>query len=241
MKLFAWVRVLILRIILRRRFETSVIYAGVSIDRSSVLGEYTVLFRDVALINSTLGAFSYVQTRTVICSAEIGKFCSVAGGVNIGLPQHSISSVSSHPIFYLKNTPLPKIFCDGDLYPAVRKTVLGHDVWIGQGAMIMSGVIIGTGAVVGAGAVVTKDVPAYAIVGGVPAKIIKYRFSESIIKALLDSHWWNMPEKWLRDNHLLFRSPVELLNVLDKLKDSKFSVFYPGSADNLKKSDIIEK
>ena len=217
----AWLKCFIRRILLRRKFPTSVIYVGASVDHSSTLGQHSVLFRDVTLINSNLGAYSYIQSGSVVCNAEIGKFCSIASGVNIGLPQHSISTVSSHPIFYLKNTPLPKTFSDVDIFTTIKKTCIAHDVWIGQNAMIMTGVNIGIGAVIGAGAVVTKDVPAYAIMGGVPAKIIKYRFNESIRNALHNSEWWNMPGTWLEQNYLLFRDPNDLLEVLDKFRGQK--------------------
>jgi acetyltransferase-like isoleucine patch superfamily enzyme len=208
-----WLKCCIQRIVICKKFPTSVIYTGAFVDKSSTLGEYSVLFRDVALMNSSLGAYSYVQSGSVVCNAEIGKFCSIASGVNIGLPQHSISSVSSHPVFYLKNTPLPKKFSDQDLFSTIKKTVIGHDVWIGQNAIIMTGLNIATGAVIGAGAVVTRDVPAYAVVGGIPARIIKYRFEEKMRSDLLSTKWWEMPDKLLEKNFLLFQNPLEFVNV----------------------------
>lgn len=212
--LINWTKARIRALLLRRKFATSVIYHGVSLDNDSVLGEYTVLFKGVALIDSTVGAYSYVQSASVVCHTNIGKFCSIASNVNIGLPQHSISSVSSHPIFYLKNTPLPKKFCTDDIFITNRKTVIGHDVWIGQNAIIMAGVNVGVGAVVGAGAVVTQDVPAYAVVGGVPARHIKYRFDEQIRSDLLKSEWWEMSDLVLEKNHLLFQRPIEFIEAV---------------------------
>ena len=202
---------------IRNKFPRSVIHNGATADAHSKLGEYAVLFRDASLINSTLGAYSYLQSGSVACNAEIGKFCSIARGVDIGLSQHSISHVSSHPMFFLKNTPLPKIFCKRDYFITSSKTIIEHDVWIGQKAMIMSGIKIATGAVIGAGAVVTIDVPPYAIVGGIPAKIIKFRFNEHIRNQLQLSKWWEMPEEWLMTNHLLFQNPEQLLHALDEV------------------------
>jgi len=201
-------------LLLRKKFPKSVIYSGVTADPTCLLGWHSVLFKNVTLMSSSLGAYSYIQSGSVACNAEIGNFCSIASGVNIGLPQHSISSVSSHPVFYLKNTPLPKKFSDQDFFSTTKKTVIGHDVWIGQNSIIMTGLNIGTGAVIGAGAVVTRDVPAYAVVGGIPARIIKYRFEEKMRSVLLSSKWWEMPDKLLEKNFLLFQNPLEFVNAV---------------------------
>ena len=221
MSILSSIKSYIQRIHNRKRFPTSVIYGGAYLDKHSELGRYSVLFKDVTFINSKLGAYSYVQSRSGISNTEIGKFCSIASGVEIGLPQHLISGVSSHPIFYLKNTPLPKVFSEEDTYVTTKRTYIGHDVWVGKNAMIMSGINVGIGAVIGAGAVVTKDVPAYAVVGGVPAKIIKYRFNDELRNELAFSEWWNMPDDWLKANFLLFRSPDQLLAVLREFGKSR--------------------
>ena len=84
------------------------------------------------------------------------------------------------------------------------RTRIGNDCWIGDKAFLVGGISIGDGAVVLAGAVVTKDVPPYAIVGGVPANIIRYRFDDTTISLMLKSQWWNKSPKWLRDNWKLF-------------------------------------
>lgn len=199
---------------LLRKFPNSIIHKQSYVDDNSSLGSGTVLFSKVTLINSSVGDFSYIQYGSTLSSVKIGKFCSIASGVNIGLPQHSIYGVSSHPVFYLKQTPLPIKFSDQDLFSPIKKTVIGHDVWIGQNAIIMTGLNIGIGAVIGAGAVVTKDVPAYAVVGGVPARIIKYRFKEKMRNDLLESKWWEMPVAVLEKNFLLFQHPSEFVNAL---------------------------
>jgi len=130
---------------------------------------------------------------------EIGAFTSIATNVEASLSNHSIDRVSTHPFFYMKkfglvpeavDVPIPK---NGDI-------CIGHDVWIGRDVTILTNVTIGTGAVVGAGAVVTRDVPPYAVVVGVPAKVVRYRFDEATIKKLLASQWWLWPDEKLRKN-----------------------------------------
>lgn len=118
---------------------------------------------------------------------KIGSFCSIAGGVTILLGgNHNTQSVTTFP-FYEK---LPNV-------PAHRETkgdvIIGHDVWLATDVLVLSGVTIGYGAVVAARSVVTKDVPPYAIVGGNPAKVIRYRFPEEVCQALLENPWWELP------------------------------------------------
>ena len=176
------------------------------------LSEYNVLFENVVLIKSSLGCHTYIQTGSRIINTTIGKFCSIAPNVTIGPGIHKINSVSTHPSFFLKHTPLIKTFVDKDLFESTRKTTIGHDVWIGEKVVILDGVNIGTGAIVAAGAIVTKDVSPYAVVGGVPAKHIKYRFESEAIDLLLKSEWWNYSEVWLKENSEL------MLNIEDFIK-----------------------
>lgn len=146
--------------------------------------------------------------------ARIGKFCSIGPRVYTGFSNHPTDTFVSTFLAFYKDTR--KVFGYSyytGLQPGFemyRKTAsgylvdIGHDVWIGADVKIMDGVSIGNGAVVAAGAVVTKDVPPYAIVGGVPAKIIKYRFTPDQIEFLQQFKWWNMPEDWIRENWQMF-------------------------------------
>ncbi len=139
--------------------------------------------------NSSFGVGSYTGTNCVIKNTTIGNFCSIGWNVSIGGGNHNHRNVSMYTDYWYKRT-FGVEFSDNRVNESAKPVFIGNDVWVGSGATILSGIQIGDGAVVGAGAVVTKNVPPYAIVVGVPAKIIKYRFSEETIKALLTLKWW---------------------------------------------------
>lgn len=141
------------------------------------------------LIDSTLGEYSYVSQYSIVNKTIIGKYCSIANSVSIGLWQHD-TEVTTHT-FHLYET-------SGHFVQGYRNfkldnvtTYIGNDVWVGANSVIMKGVRVGDGAIIGAGAVVTKDVPAYGIVIGQPAKLHKFRFDEETIAFLEKVQWWN--------------------------------------------------
>lgn len=182
---------------------------------SSILGKYNVIFSGVIIHQSKIGSHSYVQRNTAVFNAEIGRFCSVASGVSIGLGVHYMEGVSTHPSFYLKNTPLVKIFSESDEIVTSKQIRIGHDVWIGQNAIILDGVNVGSGAIIAAGAVVNKDVAPYSIVGGIPARLIRYRFPLETCEALLRSEWWNKPEEWLQKHYKQFMNADTFLTSIN--------------------------
>jgi acetyltransferase-like isoleucine patch superfamily enzyme len=108
--------------------------------------------------------------------------------------------VSTHPIFFSTKKQVGITFADKDYFQEEKGIKIGNDVWIGANVIILDGVTIGDGAIIGAGAVVTKDVPPYSIYGGVPAKLIRYRFEQKTIDFLVKFKWWNKDEEWLKTN-----------------------------------------
>ena len=147
-----------------------------------------------SIINSSFDRYSYCGYDCKIINCEVGSFCSIADNVIIGGAQHPMTWVSMSPVFEdMSNSGPKKRFARLKVQPTLRTTI-GNDVWIGDRAIIIAGVKIGHGAVIGAGAVVTKDVEPYSVVGGCPAKVIKFRFSEEIREHLLDTKWWEMDD-----------------------------------------------
>lgn len=156
-------------------------------------GYHNIIYDNSILYRTVLGDYSYVGGDCKVMNSTIGKFCSIGPSVWIGgLPSHPLHCKSTFPGFYQKDSSFYGVKPEYEYNePEFKQVKIGNDVWIGARAMIMDGVTVGDGAVIAAGAVVTKDVPPYAVVGGVPAKIIKYRFSEQKIQEMLDSQWWD--------------------------------------------------
>ena len=173
----------------------------------------------------SLDSFSYMVSGWLMC-AKIGRYCSFGESVQIGRQNHNISQFTTSPFFtgkafsvnmHLKNdkkfSNIKPYFNEGP--PKI--TNIGNDVWIGHGVFISSGLTIGNGSVLAGGAVVTKDVPDYAIVGGNPAKILRYRFDDKIIKKLINLSWWDYPPWELQK--IKFKHINEFIDGLEKMND----------------------
>lgn len=186
-------------------------YQG-SILIDSKLEGYNILFQEAQLFSTKLGKHTYIQKYTTIVNAEIGSYCSIAKNVSIGPGIHKIDGISTHPAFFLKNTPLLKTYTDKDLFNPSKTTVIGNDVWIGENVVIIDGITIGTGSIIAAGAVVTKNIEPYSIVGGVPAKLIRFRFEKDLVHKLLNSKWWELNETEFMNNISTFNSSAKFLN-----------------------------
>ena len=158
-----------------------------------------------------LGDYSYISgPRSYVEDAQIGKYCSIARQTTIGVSGHNYEWVTTSPVIVSTHYGFVEKNC---MEPQRERPVIGNDVWIGMNATIMRGVKIGDGAIVAAGAVVTKDVAPYSIVGGNPAKHIKYRFSEEVIGKLLEIKWWDWDEEKIRENSAIFYDTENFVKV----------------------------
>lgn len=212
--------------------DKNILYKGSIIDKSilkenvfvsdyskidnSTLENYSRVGKLNHLYFVSLGKHTYTGQDTVIMHSEIGAFTSISWGVTIGAGEHDYKRITSHCFLYNSYDQLNK---GASYYNRFEKQCkIGNDVWIGANSTILRGIEVSDGAIIGANSVVTKSVPPYAIVAGNPAKIIKYRFDDEIIKILCEIKWWNLDDKIIRDNCELF-SLVPNISILHNIKD----------------------
>src|SRR5690349_16340549 len=163
--------------------------------RQAAIGQCCEILGGTAIEHASLGDYSYLGRNCLVADAEIGKFCAVAASVRIGAPNHPLDRPSQHRFTYCPEYYSADAARDHAFFRDRRadRVVIGNDVWIGHAVIVMPGVTVGDGAVLAAGAVVTRDVAPYTIVGGVPAKQIRERFSRDIAARLSAIAWWNWP------------------------------------------------
>ena len=188
----------------------------VSVDRKTKLSS-----------NSFVGRYSYLGQGMAFGDVQIGRYCSIASGFAIISGDHPLSYLTTHPFTYSN-----ELYGDAEEYRDIdfkkrqqpaepsEPLVIGHDVWIGHRVIILGKVhSIGNGAVIGAGAVVTRDVPPYAVVGGNPARILKYRFDESTIRKLEELKWWDLPLPQIK--HLDFSDIGACIHELSRIRNGQ--------------------
>ncbi|RWR01677.1 acetyltransferase [[Pantoea] beijingensis] len=191
----------------RPKLQQTVIDPSVRM-RETQIGQQCEILAHSYLEYSTLGDFSYAGEHCCIADSVIGKFTAIANQVRIGAPNHPMDRPSQHRFTYC-----PEYYHSGaerdHHFFADRRTaqvIIGNDVWIGHGVIVLPGVTVGDGAVLAAGAVVSKDVAPYTIVGGVPAKSIRPRFAANISTSLQRIAWWNWPLEQLMAHLAEFQS-----------------------------------
>lgn len=184
----------------KHRYPTAIIDHGVGTTPDTTIGEHSHIYPHCILNHCKIGNYTYVSRNSILQNAEIGNYCSISYDVHIGLGRHPMNLFSTSPIFYRVKNPFGlSIVKENSDFEEYQKVTIGHDVWIGARVTILDGVSIGTGAVIAAGSIVTKDVPAYSVVAGVPARIIKDRAAKEDAEKYSRSEWWNLsPEEAIR-------------------------------------------
>jgi len=197
-----------------------ILYRNAKIDSNSVFEGLNTIYYNTEFTNSSIGLASYIASNSIIRHAKIGRFCAIGDNVKIYVGVHPVNKyVSIHPAFFSIRKQAGFTFTENQLFSEhkyvdnEKKYVveIGNDVWIASNVLIMDGIRIGDGAIVAAGAIVTKDVEPYAIVAGIPAKIIKYRFNNQQIEKLLSIKWWNWNLETIRSNSKYFNDIDEFL------------------------------
>lgn len=184
-----------------------------------------VISNKASVENVSMGFASYVGTNSHIHHVRIGRFTCIGSDVKIIVGSHPTKDfVSIHPAFFSTKKQAGFSFVNEQKYQEIKFAddngnyiVIGNDVWIGSEVKLIAGIKIGDGSIVAAGAVVTSDVPDYAIVGGVPAHIIRYRFDKETIEVLKKFQWWNRDVNWISENHTLFENIDLFKNSIEDL------------------------
>ena len=205
-----------------KRTKGIVYQKGAFIGFSVVCEGKNAFGRNSSIVSSKIGYGSYLAEGAKLAKARIGRYCSIGPNVNCIFGKHPANTfVSTHPTFFALKTPVGFTYAENQYFEEFAKPhdgafsiTLGNDVWLGANVSLMDGVTIGHGAIVAANALVTKDVEPYAIVGGVPAKPIKKRFTEDQIAFLLDYNWWDKSPEWIRENAAHFRNIENFINDL---------------------------
>lgn len=215
-------KVLLKRIYLKFRWRDKCRFCGNAVaDRKSTFDGRNYICNGTEIVNAHFGYASGVGINCFLKDIDIGKYCCFAGEIMTVVGRHPSSDyVSIHPAFYSTTQQWGFTYVNEDKFDVNHRLDkerqisfrIGNDVWVGERVQFLEGVTVGDGAIIAAGAVVTKDVPPYAIVGGVPAKVIRYRFSQEQIEKLFEIKWWDWEEEKIRRYAEKFNNVDTLLN-----------------------------
>ena len=175
------------------------IHDGCSIDDAN-FGAYVEIGQGSRIAHSSIGDYSYCDRFADIANTTVGKFANIAAFVRIGATDHPMEKASLHHFHYRSASYFDDAADDAAWFAhrQTRRTMIGHDTWIGHGAQVRPEVTIGHGAVIAGGAIVTKDVAPYMIVAGIPAVPLRARFSDAVAERMLALAWWDWPHDRLR-------------------------------------------
>lgn len=176
------------------------------ISNDSFVSSKAVVSRGCKVYRSFIDDYSYCAPNTELVHCHIGKYCSIGKFVAIGLANHTLNYLSTSPVFTETHNRLNVSFAKENIISSpFCEVIIGNDVWIGDRVIIKGGIEIGNGSVIGAGAVVTKNVQPYSIIGGVPGKLIRKRFSDEIISCIEHLEWWDWDEKKIKEYLYVFQ------------------------------------